>query len=109
MTSYLTPQHGGSVHAFDMVGRPPPVEPDFFFFNDTPPPEISPLPLRDVFPISGVGDRGRREPDDLGETRGDPRPDPGRAQRPVSLAGTDVGAHHSDERATEPEHQRERV
>src|SRR2546430_15583420 len=31
----------------------------FFFFNDTPPPEISPLPLPAALPISG---RGRAAP-----------------------------------------------
>src|SRR5256886_9001499 len=49
----------------------------------------------------GLGESGRREPDDLGETRSDPGADPGRAQRAVSLAGTDVGAHHRDKRSEE--------
>jgi hypothetical protein len=39
-----------------------------------------------------VWESGGREPDDLGETRSDPGADPGRAQRAVTLAGTDVGA-----------------
>jgi len=54
-----------------------------------------------------VWESGRREPDDLGEACRDPGADPGRAQRAVTLARTDVGSHHGDERAPEPEHERD--
>src|SRR3712207_7981182 len=33
-----------------------------FFFNDTPPPEISPLPLHDALPICGDGGGDKRRP-----------------------------------------------
>src|SRR3989454_6329204 len=54
-----------------------------------------------------MGDGGGPESDDLSETGRDPGADPGRAQRTVRLARTDVGSHQSDERATEPEHERD--
>src|SRR5438876_11482482 len=52
-------------------------------------------------------DRGGPESIELSETGRDPGADPGRAQRTVRLARTDVGSHQSDERATEPEHERD--
>src|SRR2546426_10171701 len=43
----------------------------FFFFNDTPPTEISPLPLHAALPISGgAGPRGARRPPAGGAGRG---------------------------------------
>src|SRR3989441_7676718 len=52
-------------------------------------------------------DSGGTEPDDLSEARSDAGADPGRAQRAVTPARPDVGSHHGDERATEPEHERD--
>src|SRR5437667_9015263 len=54
-----------------------------------------------------MGGGGGPESDDLSETGRDPGADPGRAQRTVWLARTGVGSHQSDERATEPEHEKD--
>src|SRR5256886_16201642 len=48
----------------------------FFFFNDTPTPEIYPLPLHDALPISTPSSPRRRGRDVRLMTKADPCPDP---------------------------------
>src|SRR5204862_4874778 len=45
--------------------------------------------------------------DDLCKAPGDPGAVPGRAERAATPARPGVGSHHGDERATEPEHERD--
>src|SRR3989475_13104012 len=62
---------------------------------------IRPPPRSTLFPYTTLF--RSPEADDLRETRGDSGADPGRAQRAATLACADVGSHHGDERATQPE------
>src|SRR2546427_8202828 len=65
---------------------------------------IRPPPRSTLFPYTTLF--RSPEADDLRETRGDSGADPGRAQRAATLACADVGSHHGDERATQPEDER---
>src|SRR2546429_5272254 len=67
----------------------------FFFFNDTPPPEIYPLPLHAALPIWGRELGPLQRGDRLGEPQaGGPRPDAGaRVRRGVAARwGADLRA-----------------
>src|SRR5256886_15617178 len=68
----------------------------FFFFNDTAPPEIYPLPLHDALPISPLG---RRRP----RRRGLGRRDHGHAEHRRGRHD-----HHDSKESISPEHQHQR-